>query len=112
MEIIIRATNVDLTPSIKAFVEEKVGSIEKFIKPTDIQLAEARVEIGKPSKHHKTGAIYYAEINLKIGGQLFRGVAKHEDLRTAIDFARNEVEEQIKKTKRKIMDSRRIPKRV
>jgi putative sigma-54 modulation protein len=112
MKIIIRGTNIDLTPSIKAFVEEKVGSIGKFVSPSDSGLAEARVEVGKPSQHHKTGVIFYAEINLKIGGQLFRGVAEHADLYTAIDFARNEVEEQIKKEKRKVRDSHRVPKRV
>jgi putative sigma-54 modulation protein len=112
MKIIIRGTNIDLTPSIKAFVEEKVGSVEKFISPSDSGLAEARVEVGKPSQHHKTGVIFYAEVNLKIGGQLFRGVAEHVDLYTAVDFAKSEVEEQLKKDKQKVRDSHRVPKRI
>ena len=112
MKIIIRGANIDLTPSIKAFVEEKVGSVEKFINPSDIELAEARVEVGKSSQHHKTGPVFYAEINLKIGSKLLRAVVEHEDLHTAVDFARNEVEAQLKKEKQKTIDSHRVSKRV
>ncbi len=111
MKIIIRGVNIDLTPSIRAFVEEKVGSVEKFLNALDYGLAEARVEVGKPSEHHRTGFIYYAEINLKVGSKLFRGVAEHADLHTAVDFARNEIEEQIKKDRTKIRDSHRVSKR-
>lgn len=112
MHITIKCTNIDITPGINAFVEQKVGLISKFIKPSDYELAEARIEIGKPSKHHKTGLVCYAEINLKIGGQLFRAVAEHADLYTAIDFARDEVERQIKKGKQKSRETRRVPKRI
>lgn len=112
MNIIIKCTNIDLVPSIRAFIEQKVGSISKFIQFSDSGLAKARVEVGRPSKHHRTGFVYYAEINLKIGGHLFRGVAEHADLHTAIDFARNEVEHQLKKGKQKSREPRRVQRRI
>lgn len=107
MKLIIYGKNLDLTPSIKAFVEEKIGSASKFLKPAESNLAEARVEIGKPSRHHQSGFVYYAEVNLKIGSRLFRAVAEHLDLRTAIDFVRDEIGRQIKEYKERSREARR-----
>lgn len=111
MKIILHAKNLDLTPAIRSFVQEKVGQIEKFLSPADRALAEARVEVSRPSRHHHKGFVYYAEINLKIGSQLSRATAEHLDLHTAIDRARDEIELQIKKQKQKNIDSRRLAKR-
>ncbi len=110
MKLILYGKNLDLTPSIKAFVEEKIGSVSKFLKPAEGSLAEARVEIAKPSKHHRSGFIYRAEVNLKIGGRLFRAAAEHLDLHTAIDLTRDEIERQIKEHKERSREARREPK--
>lgn len=110
MKLILHAKNIDLTPSIRTFVEEKIGSISKFLKPAEDGLAECRVEIGKPSRHHKSGFVFYAEVNLKIGSRLFRAVAEHLDLHTAVDFTRDEIERQVKEYKQKSREARRKPK--
>ncbi len=104
----LHAKNLELTPSIETFVNQKIGTIAKLFKSDD-ELVEARVEIGRPSKHHQKGLVYYAEINLKIGSKLLRAVVEHADLRTAIDFARDEIERQVKKFKSKIRDASRQP---
>ena len=109
MRIMLHTKNLDLTPSIETFVNQKMDTIAKLFKSGD-QLVEARVEIGRPSKHHKKGLVYYAEINLKMGGKLLRATVEHVDLRTAIDFARDEIERQIKKFKSKIRDTARKPR--
>jgi ribosomal subunit interface protein len=80
------------------------------LKPAETDLAEARVEIGRPSKHHKSGFVYYGEVNLKIGGRLFRAVSEHLDLYVAIDIARDEVERQIKAYKERNRQARRQPR--
>ena len=110
MKIMIHTKNLDLTPSIETAIGQKMDTIAKLFKPGE-QLTEARIEVGKPSRHHQKGFVYYAEINLKIGGKLLRAVAEHVDLRTAVDFARDEIERQIKKFKSKRRDTSRISKR-
>jgi ribosomal subunit interface protein len=110
MKLILYAKNIGLTSSIRVFVEGKIGSISKFLKPAESNLAEARVEVGKPSRHHKSGFVYYAEVNLKIGRRLFRAVAEHLDLRAAVDSVRGEIERQIKEHKGKSREVRRRPK--
>ena len=102
---------------MKVFVEDKIGGLEKFFPPEaprpplagDPPLEgkyskdpiEVRVEIGKPSKHHRSGKVFYAEANLKMGGKLLRATCQHEDLRNAIVEVKDELQRQIKKFKGK-----------
>lgn len=108
MRIMLHAKNMDLTPSIETLVNQKVGSLEKFVGRSG-ELAEARVEVGKPSKHHQKGMVFYAEINLKLGSQLFRAEEKHIDLQSAVVAARDDIERQLKKFKTKRRDLARQP---
>jgi ribosomal subunit interface protein len=103
----IHGTNMELTPAIKAFIEEKVGRIEDMLQPKDSDLAEVRVEVGRPSKHHHTGAVHRSEINMKIGGNLIRAEAMHEDLYAAVNLTRDEIERQLRKVKTKVASKRR-----
>ena len=109
MKIIISAKNISLDDTLESFVQDKIGGLEKFLKDTN-NLIEARVEIGLPSKHHRSGRIYYAEVNMKIGGKLLRATCQHEDLRNAIVDVKNEMQVQIKKFKEKGTDLSRQPR--
>jgi len=100
MKIIISTKNISLDDALRVFVENKIGGLGKFIKDPD-DLIEVRVEIGKPSRHHRSGNIFYAEANMKIGGKLLRADFKHLDLRTAIVQVRDELQRQIEKFKGK-----------
>ena len=104
MKIILSGKNMELDEPLKVFVDEKIGSLEKIIADDN---AVARVEIGLPSKHHRSGRIYYAEVNLETGGKLLRATCQHEDMRNAIVDAKNELQVQIKKLKEKKKDSSR-----
>lgn len=108
MKIIISTKNISLDGPLEFFVKDKIGGLKKFI---DGDAVEARVEIGLPSKHHRSGRIYYAEINLKVGGKLLRASCQHEDLRNAIVDVKNEIQNQIKKFKNKKRDASRKPTR-
>lgn len=108
MKIDIVCKNITLDAPLQVFIDKKIGGLEKFL--TDGP-ASVRVEIGKPSKHHRSGPIFHAEVNLKLGGKLLRGESDHKDLRTAIDEARDELHLQIKKLKEKKKDLSRKPKK-
>jgi putative sigma-54 modulation protein len=107
MKIILQAKNIDLTPSIKEFVDGKVGTIHKLLNHKAGELAEARVEVGKPSRHHQSGFVFYAEINLKVGSKLWRATAEHLDLYMAIDEVREKIEVQLRKFKEAKISGRR-----
>ncbi|MDP3697758.1 MAG: ribosome-associated translation inhibitor RaiA [Candidatus Taylorbacteria bacterium] len=119
MKIDIHGKNITLDEPLKIFVEDRIGGLEKFLGPASTKVSagkqgygepmEARVEIGLPSKHHRSGRIYYAEVNLKVGGKLLRATCQHEDLRNAIVDAKNELQRQIKKFTDKKRDISRKP---
>lgn len=100
MKIAIKATKLELTSAINAYIEQKIGSLEKFLKNFDKEgAAEIKVEIARTTKHHNKGLVYKAEANLRLPGKLLR--AEHTDwnIRRCIDEVKNELQEQIKKYK-------------
>jgi putative sigma-54 modulation protein len=97
MKITIKTTNLKLTPEIEERIEEKINSVDKLLDDMDRSVVEARVEIGRTTKHHRKGDIFRAEVNLTLPGRLLRSVAEEWDLRTALDQVKNELQQEIKK---------------
>ena len=101
MKIEISGKNMELDEPLKVFVEDKIGGLDKVIGNDK---STVRVEIGLPSRHHRSGKIFYAEANLMMGGVLLRATCQHEDMRNAIVDVKNELQVQIKKFKEKRKD--------
>ena len=101
MNISIKATHLDLTPSIKEYVEEKIGNLGKFITAT-----EAKVELER-DQHHQSGLVFRAEVMLVVGGVLMRAEAGAEDIYAAVDIVIPKLKEQIGKFKDKKQTLRR-----
>lgn len=91
----IKVTNVELTPAISAYLDEKLSHLERFINEEVKDSVLAEVEIGKITRHHRAGEVYQAEINLSVQGKTFRAVATQEDLYAAIDVMKDEIISQI-----------------
>lgn len=98
MKLTLKWTNLKPIESIEVFVEEKIGGLAKFIQPFDATgLAEAWVEVGRTTKHHKTGEfVYRAEADIRLPGKILRAEATHKDLRQAIVHVKDELQQQIK----------------
>lgn len=109
MKINIKATNLDLTPAITTYIEEKINGLEKFISGESLKqwdennqaAVEADVEIARTTNHHRQGDVYRAEVNLKVPGRVLRAEAEQWDMRVAIDEAKNELQTELKKYKNK-----------
>ena len=108
MQIDIATKNITLDEPLKVFIEDKIGSLEKFIGAGPVSI---RVEIGIPSRRHKSGQVFYAESNLKAGGKLLRAQVYHRDLRSAIVNVKDALKAEIKKFKEKKKDLSRKPKK-
>lgn len=101
MNIKIRSINFEITPAIDEYISKKISSLEKFLERNDGEVI-CEVEIGRTTKHHNSGDIFKAEINLtQPGSKQVYAVAEEVDLYTAIDVVRDEAERVIvsKKTK-------------
>ncbi len=102
MKISIKATGFDLTPSINVYIEEKLGSLAKFLQKFDITgQPELWVEIGRTSRHHTHGVVFRAEADLRLPKKILRGVEEREDVREAIDALKNVLRAEIEKYKTK-----------
>jgi len=102
MQIKIRAKNLVLDEKIKNYIQEKIGSLDKFLP--GIQLS--RVELAC-DQHHRKGNIFYAEVMLEIRGHRFYTKEKAQDLYAALDICREEILQEIRKYKTKMRDKRR-----
>ena len=100
MKIHIKATNFELTTSLKDYVDEKIGSIGKLIKKWDMDSSiEVRVEIGRTTNHHHKGDVFRAEANLRLPHKILRAEDENTDIRTAIDRVEDMLKREITKYK-------------
>jgi len=100
MNILIKFTNLDPTPAIKKYVEEKIGSTARFVKRWDKDGAiEAHIELARRSFHHRKGDVFKAEVNLRLSGKILRAVERDYDIRIAIDKVKNKLHSEVKKYK-------------
>ena len=90
MRITLKGTGVSLTPAIRKNVEKAIAKVEKLI---DVHEPSAllRVEVSKTTKHHRSGNVWRAELNLGVKKKLLRAEETREDLYDALFAASQEL---------------------
>ena len=106
----IKATNIELTPAIREYVEEKLASLDELL-PSDPSIM-ADVEVGKTTHHHQKGDVMRCEVNLQVPGALLRVEKTEKDLYKAIDKVKDHLVQSINRHKEKLIDRRRRPAEV
>lgn len=107
MNIKIKATNFELTPSIEEYVIKKIGHIEHYLERfksennTGKDNIEAIIEVAKTTKHHNKGDLFLAEANLIVKGKQIRVEETSDNLMTSIDKLADVLKEQAIKFKEK-----------
>lgn len=96
MVINIHAVKLDLTPSMKKYIETKILSLSRLLKRFE-EKREILVnfEISRTTRHHKHGEVFYAEANMRLAGKLLRAEAYHADARGAVDAVKDILREGI-----------------
>ena len=113
MKIVIKTTNLKLNRALKNFIEEKIGSLEKFSEIFQKRYfdkffgkgkprVEAWVEIGKATLHHQKGPFFRAECQMRFPGKSLRSTVRSQDLRLAITEVKDELQRQLKQYKNKL----------
>lgn len=105
MKINIKATNLDLTPAIRVYVEKKIGELDKFVQKVGHEykpekgkaVYEAWVEVERTTFHHRKGNIFRAEVQIRFPGKSVRAESKQDDLHLAINEVKDELQRQLKK---------------
>ena len=105
MNIIIKATNIELTGALEQWVRMRLEPLAKLEKTLQEKDVEIWVEIGRTSKHHRKGDIFRAEAQMRLPGKSIRAEATTSNLRKSINQVRNKLQREIveyKETKRAI----------
>jgi ribosomal subunit interface protein len=98
MRITIKAVNLDLTPSIRIYIEEKIGSLSHYMKRFEVAGGpEVSVEIARTTHHHHKGDVFKAEVHIMLPGKVLRAERITKDVRTAIDQVKNTLRLEIAK---------------
>ncbi len=97
MHIQIYSKNHDLNQEIQDYIQEKIGSLAKFID----NAIDVKVEAGKSTQHHQHGDFYRVEVNITVPGRLIRSVSEQESLFAAVDEVREELLREVDKLKGK-----------
>ena len=90
----IRGEKVEITPSIRSYIEDKIGKLDKYFENPSI--IDANVVIKVRGKEQKI------EITIPAVHYTLRSEESHDDLYVAIDLTVDKLERQIRKNKTKI----------
>ncbi len=100
MNINIKATNTTVTDAIRADIESKLATLEKFLKPEDVVYVELEVD-----RHHQSGEVQRVEIRIQPHGHYADALA--DNFYAALDLALPKMREQLTKEKDKKISLRR-----
>ena len=101
MQINIKATGLDLTPAIREYIENKIGSLDKFLKRFEAKgEVKTEIEIARATRHHRKGNVFYAEANLYLPKKIIRAEHSDWDARVAIDMVKDKLKRSISRMKR------------
>jgi putative sigma-54 modulation protein len=100
MRINIKTSSINLTPDISNYLDKRLSGLEKFFSKQE-ESAIVDVELARTSRHHQTGDVYKAEINIHIGKRAFRADKESIDIFSAIDLAKSQMEDELRSDKSK-----------
>ena len=100
MHLNLKATDITIAPQIREYLDKKLQSMGKLIELDDAAVI-LDVELGRTTRHHQTGDIFFAEINIFRGKEVFRAVADRPDIMSAIDAMRDAIARELSSSKDK-----------
>lgn len=102
MTINLRATDIELTPAIHQYVEEKFSSLDKY----QHAIVQLDVILKKDAQHHK-GKIFMCSVNVDLPGELLKIERGSDDLYKSIDEVKDHLRETLAQHKQRTLDSSR-----
>lgn len=94
MKFVIVGRNLEVTPGLRAAVEDKIGKLEKYFSPD----TEAHVTLSVEKERQKI------EVTIPVKGSIIRSEQVSNDMYVSIDLVEEIIERQLKKYKSKIVD--------
>jgi len=108
MNINIKA-NLDLTAPLRVYIDQKLAPLAKFVKKFDeTGEAELWLELLRTTRHHqKGGEVFLVVADLRLPHKILRAEEYADDVRKAIDRAKDTLRLEIEKYKTRFMEPKR-----
>ena len=94
MKFIIVGRNIEVTPGLRAAVEEKIGKLDKYFNPD----TEVHVTLSVEKDRQKI------EVTIPVKGSIIRSEQVSNDMYVSIDLVEEVIERQLRKYKTKIVN--------
>ena len=94
MKFIISGKNIEVTPGLKAAVQDKIGKLEKYFTPD----TEVHVTLSVEKDRQKI------EVTIPVKGSVIRSEQVSSDMYVSIDLVEEVIERQLRKYKNKLID--------
>lgn len=105
MRIIIKSTQLEMTPALEEYIIKQLSPLEKLVEPLEKDAnIPLYVEVARTTQHHNKGDIYYAECTIEIAGKTIRIEQHADDVRRAIDQAGARLKVDIGRLKGRVQD--------
>lgn len=96
MRYTITGRNIDVTPGLRAAVEEKIGKLDRYFNPDTEVIVTLSVQKGKQK----------IEVTIPVKGTMIRAEESSSDMYVSIDLVEEIIERQMKKYKNKLIDKK------
>lgn len=96
MRYTITGRNIDVTPGLKAAVEEKIGKLDRYFNPDTEVIVTLSVQKDKQK----------IEVTIPVKGNIIRAEESSNDMYVSIDLVEEIIERQLKKYKKKLIDKK------
>lgn len=96
MNIRIKTSDYEMPLETASYLDEKLASLERLVHD---EAAKCEVDIGRAVGHSQQGSVWKAEIIITNFGERFRAFAQEESIHAAIDIAKDEMLQQLRKGK-------------
>lgn len=103
MHYTIKVTDMELTASVGEYIAKKMASLDKVAGHCGAGIV-AHVEVGRASRHHRTGPVFRVELMVHIKGRVARAEALGKTVLEAMDKAREDMRTELERYKEKTVD--------
>lgn len=99
MQINVKATQYNLTPEVREYLDKKLAAIRNFLDESQgTAVCDVELEHEYAQQH---GRVFRAEVNLNAHGEFFRAEENAESMNAAIDAVHDEIVSRLRKGKTK-----------
>lgn len=96
MKITISGRNIEVTPSLRETIEEKLSKLDRYFTPD----TEVQVTLSVEKERQKI------EVTIPVKGRIIRSEQVSNDMYVSIDLVEEVIERQLRKYKNKIVDKK------